>query len=452
MLYYILYNIIRIEVVMKNRNKFLYLTGGILILLLIILGVYVAYYLLVRDPKIIIKRSINTISTYLNSSAQNIEDNLLLSSDTYEFNTALSLKIEGTELERDTFKINGIYDLNNKKFQLTTSFLEDDTNIIDFIYMVDNENKYMKSNTLFNNLYSLNNYICDGNKLLCSIFNKELFNVDNNDNIKIVTIINNIRDGLINNISKDNTSYESIDGLNKYSYIITKDDLNRIYDNLDKYSKDILINLKELLYGKNYTEDILEGYSDIHYEIYLDSESKFNSIKIYNNDMNITFDKYFNGKIEIPEYEIEGTIEKDKFDIEFSDGYSLEGSIKVEDNNTDIYYKLNLEILILEGNIDKKEEVQDSYIDGLINMSLNGDISAFFGSFSFDTNLALDYDISKDIKSSYISIDNPLDVNNFTDEDIDIYTAASDRFSNTYIGSYIKNYFNLLINSLRIDK
>jgi len=425
---------------MKKKN-YIYLTGTILIILLVILAIYVAFYCLNKNPKIIIKRSINTVMTTLEMSVKKDEDNSLLNSNTYEFATSLILNVDNTDMDKEKLKLNGLVDFTKKELEASLSFQEDNTNIIDITYLLKDTNKYIKSDTLFSNIYNIDNYTCE-NEILCKILNYDYFSLNNDKDIILSDILKDIKNVLTDNISDNNTELviDKDNELDIYKYTITKEDLESMYNNLTDANKDIVSSILNYLYDGATKEEILNDFNTFYIEICFKENTKdFEKLNIYDDakEFSFTTDKDGDGKINIPELNLEGTFSKDSFIINVLDEYYLKGTISNEDDKLDVKYTLDLGFIILKGNVTNKTNVNDGYLNGNLDVTTEGSIYVITDNYKFNAGINIDYNLSKDISSSFTNIENSLDINDWTSQDEDKYNDAMNNLCNTYIGSFV---------------
>ena len=427
------------------------------LIILVILGLLsISVVSLMANPKYVIKQSI--VRTFNSLEKIGFDE-----ARTWQLGTTITLggSVLNEELDKNSFKVNVIWDENNDNLQVSGSVLEDNKKILNGTYLYSQGKNYVASDDLFSNVYNTDEYDCtDKNDLIC-FFKFDDDNLKNSldideSNISLDKAIVDLEKALEETVTKDNTyrnkgSFkDEVKDYNKYTYKIDKETLNSIYEKMSIDSKYYLYlgvcltleDCDDLAKSKDSIEEKLKSWDDVlEINIYTDGLfNKFKALEIGNNSTFINL--YYNRdnqkmSVSLPEQKVrvESTKTDDKqvTTIYYKDVLVGTLNYQKEDKESTLDYRFSFLGFSLDGKISNKANRHDDYTDGTLDMSANMD--ALF----FKTDLAInfDYNLANKISIPVVDTSKALDYNAMTTEDKEMMNKTLEDFKKSNIGKVL---------------
>lgn len=229
---------------MKKKKRKLNKWVLVSLIILVILGLLsISLVSLMANPKYVIKQSITR--TFNSLEKMGFDD-----AKTWQLGTTITLggSVLDEGLDKNSFKVNVIWDEVNDNLQVSGSVLEDNKKILNGTYLYSKEKNYVASDDLFKNIYNIDEYDCkDKNDLICFLKLddgnlKNSLDIDER-NVSLDRAIAELEKALEEAVTKDNTyrnkgSFkDEVKDYNKYTYKIDKETLNNIYEKLGTDSR-----------------------------------------------------------------------------------------------------------------------------------------------------------------------------------------------------------------------
>ena len=157
---------------MKKKKRKLNKWVLVSLIILVILGLLsISVVSLMANPKYVIKQSITR--TFNSLDKMGFDD-----AKTWQLGTTITLggSVLDEGLDKNSFKVNVIWDEVNDNLQVSGSVLEDNKKILNGTYLYSKEKNYVASDDLFKNIYNIDEYDCkDKNDLICFLNNYILY-------------------------------------------------------------------------------------------------------------------------------------------------------------------------------------------------------------------------------------------------------------------------------------
>ena len=435
----------------KKKNKWIVLGS---IILLILLGLWVSFYTLMNNPKYVITKSITKTFSVVK---QEVKNESLFANDTFSFNVKASFggdTLSGA-LDGDVLKLGGYLDRTNKRLSLNGRLIEDDKTLLDGVLTIKDDEKYVSSANLFDNIYSLKNYACNDDSIICDFLKADFF--DGNYNYNLEEILTDFEQAFKksidnNNVFRNKGSFkDSNANYNKYTYKLNKDTLNDIYSRLNDDSKKLLYDVyyfisdaEDVNDAKLLLESDINNWTDsLEFNIYTNGLlNEFKALEIGNNDsfINIEYSRDENDLvIRVPEYNVKVDVLASNNEITTTLYYKntlLAREIKkLEDSKETI----DVEISLMGANFTAKIIHNYTKDRTSVNGSYDATIDANFLFFDFNGTGNIEYNVSKNIDSGYIDVGKAIDINEFTKEDNEKLESTLNDFFKSRIGSNISD-------------
>ena len=161
----------------------------VIVLIAVLLGIF--YTQVLNNPKVIVKTTINTFYDGLSNTLDKLQNNYNYynSKENLTFNG--DLQLNSTTTNKVLF--NGGIDQNKKLVEVTGSLNQNNQNIGDISIYLKNNHEYIKSKSLFDNIYDIGEE--DFSKLFSTTSNDKIF-----DDINFIT--KEFKDSLIKSLDK----------------------------------------------------------------------------------------------------------------------------------------------------------------------------------------------------------------------------------------------------------
>ena len=442
---------------MKKKKRKLNKWVLVSLIILVILGLLsISVVSLMANPKYVIKQSITR--TFNSLDKMGFDD-----AKTWQLGTTITLggSVLDEGLDKDSFKVNVIWDEVNDNLQVSGSVLEDNKKILNGTYLYSKEKNYVASDDLFKNIYNIDEYDCkDKNDLICFLKLddgnlKNSLDIDES-NVSLDRAIAELEKALEEAVTNDNTfrnkgSFkDEVKDYNKYTYKIDKETLNNIYEQLGTDSRyylylGVCLNDKDcddLAKSKDSIEEKLKSWNDVlEINIYTDGLfNKFKALEIGNSNTFVNL--YYNKdnqkmSVSLPEKKIR--VESTKSDnkqvttIYFKEVLVGTLNYQKEDKESTLDYRFSFLGFSLDGKISNKANKHNDYTDGILDMSMNMD--AIF--FKTDLTVAFDYNLANKISIPIIDTTKALDYNEMTTEDKEMMDKTLDDFKKSNIGKIL---------------
>lgn len=442
---------------MKKKKRKLNKWVLVSLIILVILGLLsISVVSLMANPKYVIKQSI--MRTFNSLEKMGFDD-----AKTWQLGTTITLggSVLDEGLDKDSFKVNVIWDEVNDNLQVSGSVLEDNKKILNGTYLYSKEKNYVASDDLFKNIYNIDEYDCkDKNDLICFLKLddgnlKNSLDIDES-NVSLDRAIAELEKALEEAVTKDNTyrnkgSFkDEVKDYNKYTYKIDKETLNNIYEKLGTDSRYYLYlgvcltdkDCDDLAKSKDSIEEKLKSWNDVlEINIYTDGLfNKFKALEIGNSNTFVNL--YYNKdnqkmSVSLPEKKIR--VESTKSDnkqvttIYFKEVLVGTLNYQKEDKENTLDYRFSFLGFSLDGKISNKANKHNDYTDGILDMSMNMD--AIF--FKTDLTVAFDYNLANKISIPVIDTSKALDYNEMTTEDKEMMDKTLDDFKKSNIGKIL---------------
>lgn len=456
----------------------------IIFVVLIIIGcstALFAYNRFINDPTKIFTKAINSIYDGFHDYIKDAQ----VTEDTY-FNTEeesvsieADIKVDGTfmnfnQLKDNLFKVYYGIDDKNDLMILSSKVQENDTDLIDGTFYFQGDKGYIESNTLFNNIYSMN----------LEEEEKENNNIDVNeiqDNLDIDSYsindldktVKELKDALIASLDKDSMSIskekievndEKIE-VNKISYKLNKESAKKLFSSLAQIvldNEELVKNLSKILEVEKdkLIEALKEMQKDSFYDDFTNEDNtefiiyttgltyKFVKAEILQENLKLELINYKDlEKITISDFKNNGVYEitsKTRNGIEtITITYNKEQILKliIKENSED---KLDIEFEIKSDDAKYKgrlivEIKSNSDTEASASIKYNCDITSKTGSYDLKLDANLKVLVGTKIEAN--KLDKAIDVEKFKDEDTKKVVEVLKNIENSSFFKYFLELF-----------
>ncbi len=435
----------------KKKSNWLLIS---IIFLLIIFLLSLTFYFFINSPKYVIKQSVIRTSNKLEKFISQHEKNV-------QFNSTMKLKenILNDKFADNIFKINGFYKQDNKQFQLDGSILNNDEELLDGMIFYDKDKTFIKSDSLLSNVYDISNVSCGtDNEFICLLnvlHNNQSMDLGlDKDKVSLNNALEGLEQAIIGSISNDNVYRnkgvfkDTNVNYNKYTFVLNKETIKYIFDNLNDSAKyylyiitynlfDDISSLEDL--DKELNNKINEIKNPIEINIYTNGIfNKFVGIEVGNNSdfLKFSYDKILN-KLELSfpknnikletngnlENKVEGLIYvKNKEVVTFN--YVKDGDVTTLNCQSNVLgTKLNIDI-------NSKLRNSQNNLEGTLVIDISLDTFIY----NINVELTNDYTISNDITISPLDTSKALTYDSMPQEEKDEVNAKMKKFLQKFIG------------------
>lgn len=430
---------------MKNKIAKKNITIAIIILLV---GLIIALLIYNINKTKVFKATVNTLSNNLIEGLDNKNIDFLNIDSPTRFNFTFN---EEDDLN-DKISLKLEADNKNNKLGLDINY-----NSLYDINLYHDNNIYLKSNTLLDNIYQLNldlNSNCEVNcdaslndyiKTLTSSLTFNTSNLKDLVNMLNSTINKSFKGRYVSTSKESVTINDNKVKLKRYTYKLNKDSIKVLINNIDKNTilKDKLFSLFEN-YFKRYnitTDNFKEIYNNINEEGTFSVYEQNGTIKIVDIDWGEFLD-------------LSVRPDGDKVNINVGgDFIALEFKLSIDKTNQEYLINVyNLGKLIYDINISKKDILlldiklyhEDKIYPIIITNKANkdGDITKGLLTLKYkDTTYDINYEIEKNITMNDYNFDNALSIKSIDEIDMTKINEAIEVISNSNL---IKNLSNIV--------
>jgi|GEM_PF-3984060 len=386
------------------------------LILVILIGVFSVYKLVISDSRFIVSSNITKIYETIANNIVRLSKSEIFNNK-YDLTGVLSFNTTNKkykDLNDNLYNINLNIDKDNNNYDFNLNI----DNILDTSYLISNNNTYLKLNNIYDNTIKIDESILNYDQNINHLFKKYDLNRLNNSAKQIRNIINKYIDNKYITKEKDNNNTTLIITLTKeeYSTILSKiideiKDNESLINNLSlsfNVSKEDTINYLDTIVKNNLNNNFnelkikinTEGlfYKTTSYELLIDNKQVFNinlndyTFKYEHNNLTINFykeDKYkatINDNIKLTFNELDyntididytidnnyGNIHFNKYNKQENKSGNLSYSLVTKDNKTSFNFDYRFENynqMNLNNIIDYKDISEDDYLNIVNNIN-----------------------------------------------------------------------------------